>query len=79
MKYIIFEDFSGQSIPFIFPEKVDHADMREQMPYTKVLSLGYVILAGGEFVCSGGDAAMGISSHEGDADCIASFFVRRSM
>ncbi len=32
MKYIIFEDFSGHPVPFIFPHRVDHADMREQLP-----------------------------------------------
>ncbi len=40
MKYIIFEDFSGDPTPIIFPNRIDHADMREQMPYTKALSAG---------------------------------------
>lgn len=31
MKYLIMEDFSGQPVPFIFPRRVDHADMRDQL------------------------------------------------
>ncbi len=79
MKYIICEDFSGQPIPFLFPDKVAHMDMREQLPYTSVLSVGYVILADGQFVCSGGDAEMGISSRPEDAACITAFFSRRGV
>lgn len=78
MKYIICEDFSGQPIPFLFPHRVAHADMRDQLPYASVISAGYVILADGQFVCSGGDAELGLSARPEDADCIASFFVRRS-
>ena len=42
MKYIMFEDFSGAPVPIIFPNRIDHAEMREQMPYTRALSAGYV-------------------------------------
>ena len=56
MKYVIVEDFSGQAVPFIFPRRVDHADMCEQLPYGKVLSAGYVELeADGSFLCHGGN------------------------
>ena len=40
MKYLIVEDFSGQAVPFIFPRRVDHGDMREQLPYGQILSGG---------------------------------------
>lgn len=78
MKYIMCEDFSGLPIPFLFPDKVAHADMREQLPYTKVISAGYIILAEGQFVCSGGDAELGVSSRPEDAEQIAVFFARRA-
>ena len=42
MKYLIMEDFSGQPVPFIFPRRVDHADMRDQLPYGQVISAGVV-------------------------------------
>ena len=54
MKYIIFEDFSGEPAAFLFPQRVDHADMREQMPYAKVLSAGWVSFDGERFACTGG-------------------------
>lgn len=77
MKYIICEDFSGQPVPFLFPHRVSHADMREQLPYAKVISAGYIILAEGQFVCSGGDAELGAASRPEDAELIAGFFARR--
>jgi hypothetical protein len=74
MKYIIFQDFSAQPVPFLFPAKVAHADMRDQLPYSKVISAGYVRLDNGKFTCSGGDADLGISSRKEDADIITRFF-----
>ncbi len=75
MKYLICEDFSGLPIPFLFPDKVAHADMREQLPYTRVLSAGYIHRTDTGFVCSGGDAELGVAAQEADATCIMAFFV----
>jgi hypothetical protein len=74
MKYLIVEDFAGQPAPFLFPGRVTHADMREQLPYAKVLSAGYVTLINGRFVCEGGDVDVGATAHENDAAIIAAFF-----
>lgn len=61
MKYLIVEDFSGQAVPFIFPRRVDHADLFDVLPYGKVLSGGYVeLLTDGTFKCSGGNKELGI-------------------
>ncbi len=78
MKYIICEDFSGQPIPFLFPDKVAHLDMREQLPYIRVLAAGYVTLSDGCFICSGGDAALGVSAGAQDAALISDFFSQRN-
>lgn len=78
MKYLICEDFSGQPAPFIFPDKVAHADMRDQLPYGTVLSAGYVRMEKGVFVCSGGDAELGASCREEDASCLLAFFEETS-
>ncbi len=78
MKYILCEDFSGQAIPFLFPDKVAHADMREQLPYAKALAAGYITLVEGRFVCSGGDAELGLYARPEDAEYISLFFARRS-
>lgn len=77
MKYLICQDFSGQPVPFLFPDKVAHADMREQLPYVETLAAGYVELQDGLFVCSGGDAELGLAARSGDAACITAFFARR--
>lgn len=74
MKYLICEDFGGQPIPFLFPDKVAHADMREQLPYAKVLSAGYIVLERGKFSCTGGDKELEIVSRPEDASFIGSFF-----
>ncbi|MEG6505415.1 hypothetical protein [Nitratidesulfovibrio sp. 1201_IL3209] len=77
MKYIIFEDFSGHPVPFIFPHRVDHADMREQLPYTRVLSAGYVDMVDGAFRCHGGAPELQVSARAGDAAIIAAKFAPR--
>ena len=58
MKYLIMEDFSGQPVPFIFPRRVDHADMRDQLPYGQVISAGVVEHGPEGFVCHGGNAEL---------------------
>jgi hypothetical protein len=74
MKYIICEDFSGQPVPFLFPDRVAHLDMRDVLPYAAVLSAGYAALEGGRFVCTGGDAELGASARPEDAALLTSFF-----
>lgn len=72
MKYLIVEDFSGQAVPFIFPRRVDHSDMREQLPYGQVLSAGFVEMDQGRFSCSGGNNELGVKARpEEDAAIIA--------
>lgn len=75
MKYLIAEDFAGHPVPFIFPDRVTHTDMREQLPYTKILSAGYILLRDGNIVCHGGDADVNAVAGPDDAriieDCFA--------
>ena len=74
MKYLIAEDFAGQPVPFIFPDKVTHADMREQLPYTRILSAGYITMKDGGFLCSGGDTELNLLARPEDAAIIAASF-----
>lgn len=74
MKYIVFQDFGGKEVPFIFPYRVEFIDMREQMPYARVISCGYVVLENGGFTCSGGDAELGLSARPEDVQLIATAF-----
>lgn len=78
MKYIIFQDFGGKPVPFIFPDRVEFVDMREQMPYSKVISCGVVALEGGAFTCTGGDAELGCQAGADDAALISELFAPES-
>lgn len=77
MKYILFEDFSGKPVPFIFPNRVDHADMREQMPYTRVISAGQVHMDDNGFHCTGSAPELDATAREEDAEIIRDFFSRQ--
>lgn len=71
MNYLIMEDFSGKPVAFIFPRRVDHGDMRDQLPYGKAISCGCVELRDGEFICAGGNAELGLKASPADAALIA--------
>lgn len=62
MKYLICEDFGGHQVAFLFPDRVDHADMREQLPYAKITSAGYIELSDTSFRCFGGSKELGINA-----------------
>lgn len=72
MKYIMFEDFGGDPVPVIFPNRVGYEEMREQIPYSKVLSAGYVQMRGKEFYTHGEAKELEAKSRAEDADIIAS-------
>ena len=74
MKYIMFEDFSGTAVPVIFPNRISHTEMREQMPYTKVLSAGYVSLGPNGFNCHGKSKGLQAGAAASDAKVIGAKF-----
>lgn len=74
MKYLIMEDFAGQPVVFVFPRRVDHGDMREQLPYGRVLGAGYVALEEGTFHCYGGCAELEVIARPEDAAMLAAAF-----
>lgn len=66
------EDFSGQPVPFIFPRRVDHADMLEQLPYGVALSAGYVEHGQDGFICYGANSELKLKARpQEDAAIIA--------
>lgn len=71
MKYLIVEDFAGKPVCVLFPRRVDHADMRDQLPYGQVLSAGFVVLDNGTLQCSGGSAELGVKARTEDPEIIA--------
>ncbi len=74
MNYLIFEDFSGNEVPIIFPERILHEEMREQIPYGKVLAGGYVYFKKGNFICKGKVPELHVTCRNHDSEVIASFF-----
>lgn len=71
MHYLIMEDFSGNPAVFIFPERVDHADMRGQLPYGSILGCGSMKMENGGIQCGGGNAELGMQAKPEDARIIA--------
>ena len=58
--------------------RVDHGDMREQLPYGQVLSCGVLELGPDGFICSGGNNELGVKARpEEDAAIIAEALRRR--
>lgn len=79
MKYLIVEDFSGQPVCFLFPRRVDHGDMREQLPYGKVISAGFAELINGQFHCCAGSQELGVQARPAeDAALLAEALRNRS-
>lgn len=70
MKYIIFEDFAGHPAPVLFPGRISHGEMRELVPYSTVLSAGYIEMQGGSFRVHGHSVSLGTKSHPGDLETI---------
>ncbi len=66
MKYIIFEDFAGEATPIIFPERIAFEEMREQIPYTQVISGGIVSLKQGQIECFSQANELGLKASDRD-------------
>lgn len=71
MKYIMFEDFSGAPVPIIFPKRIDFTEMREQIPYTTVLSAGHVHVSAAGFTCFGESKSLHAQARPVDAEIIS--------
>ena len=79
MKYLIVEDFSGQPVCFLFPRRVDHGDMPDQLPYGRVISAGFAELDDGRFLCSGGSQELKVTARpDEDAALLAEALRHRS-
>lgn len=79
MKNLIVEDFSGQPVCFLFPRRVDHGDMRDQLPYGRVISAGFAELDDGRFLCSGGSQELKVTARpDEDAALLAEALRHRS-
>ena len=70
MKYIMFEDFSGEAVPILFPARIEFVEMREQIPYATVLSAGFVQLRNGRLACHGESKTLGVAARSIDGDLL---------
>ena len=77
MRYIIFEDSAGRPMPVLFPNRIGHEEMRDQMPYGVALSAGEVLHDGTGFVCTGQAKELGLSARQEDADIVSRFFAEK--
>lgn len=74
MKYIIFEDFGGEETPILFPDRILHEEMRDQIPYARVLSAGHVVLRKGQFDCQGRAKSLNVQARPEDSAVISLHF-----
>lgn len=70
MKYILFNDFSGEPVPVIFPSRVKFDEMREQIPYAEAVSAGFVQLRDGKLACHGAAKVLGLTARPEDGTII---------
>jgi hypothetical protein len=71
MKYIMFEDFSGEPLPVLFPDRIAHEEIRSQIPYTQILGAGYITLQDNNVLCSGESKALKEKARDEDGPIIA--------
>ncbi|NDV20117.1 hypothetical protein GO013_11900 [Pseudodesulfovibrio sp. JC047] len=74
MKYIMFKDFSNTAVPVIFPNRIKFDEMREQMPYTTVISAGYVSHGPTGFACHGKSKGLNVVARQEDGAIITARF-----
>ena len=73
MKYIMLKLDSGDLVPLIFPEFVQHSHMAQLLPAT-VVGAGRVFLEGGQLVTRGGSSSLAVCSREQDGEIINGYF-----
>ena len=73
MKYVMLRLDSGDLLPLLFPEFMQHAQMARTVPAT-VVSAGWVYLENGTLVARGSSASLGVSSREQDSEIIQGYF-----
>ena len=72
MKYVMLRLNSGDLLPLIFPEFMQHSDMASSVP-TSVVSAGRVYIEDGKIVAHGSSSSLGVSSREADSEIIQGY------
>ncbi len=74
MKYIMFEDFSGNPLPIIFPNRIAHDELRRQIPYSTILSAGSIKPVANGFECFGRAKNLNKEASPDDGELIMELF-----
>ncbi len=78
MKYVMLKLDSGELLPLLFPEFMQHAHMAQSVPAT-VVSAGHVHLEDGKIVARGASSSLDVSSREEDSKIIQAYFDRQNV
>ncbi len=73
MKYVMLRLESGEVLPVIFPEFMQHAHIAGSVPAT-VVSAGRVRLEHGNIIAHGSSSSLGVSSREEDSQIMQTYF-----
>jgi hypothetical protein len=73
MKYVMLKLDSGELLPLLFPEFMQHSQMAQSVPAT-VVSAGRVYLEHGKIIARGASSSLDISSREEDSEIIQGYF-----
>ncbi len=72
MKYVMLRLDSGDLLPLIFPEFMQHSHMASSVPAT-VVSAGRIYLENGQIVACGSSSSLGVSSRQEDSEVIQGY------
>ncbi len=73
MKYVMLKLNSGELLPLLFPEFMQHSDVARSVPAT-VVSAGHVYLEGGKIVAPGASSSLEVASRDEDSGIIQGYF-----
>jgi hypothetical protein len=73
MKYVMLKLDSGELLPLLFPEFMQHSHMAQSVP-AAVVSAGRVSLEDGKIIARGASSSLNVSSREEDSEIIQTYF-----
>jgi hypothetical protein len=73
MKYVMLKLDSGELLPLLFPEFMQHSHMAQSVP-AAVVSAGRVHLEDGKITARGASSSLDVSSREEDSEIIQAYF-----
>jgi hypothetical protein len=73
MKYVMLKLDSGELLPLLFPEFMQHSQIAQSVP-ANVVSAGRVYLEHGKIIARGTSSSLDVSSREEDSEIIQAYF-----